>query len=145
MFWSFSASVAHRCGRLTELEQWKKICLTFHELKFKQRGLTIYRPGLKKGGFLALHLSSAANNCRSEAKNPKHKLYSSCQAQRVGYTWVRGPSGLRKTEPLVCKVEMCFVVWKPWDTGVVFALEGRAEAVTRGGCALGREVAKALL
>lgn len=134
MFWSFSASVARQCGRLTELEQWKKICLTFHELKFKQRGLTIYRLGGKKGGFLALHLSSAANNCCSKAKNPKHKLYSSCQAQCVRYTQVPGPSGLRKTELLVCKVEMCFVMWKPWDTGAVFALEGIAEGVTRRVC-----------
>lgn len=47
-------------------------------------------------------------------------------------------------ELLVCKVEMCFVKWKPWDTGVVFALEGIAETVMREVCTR-QEVAKALL
>lgn len=115
----------------------RKICLTFHELKFKQRGLTIYRPGgkKKKRHFLALHLSSAANNCCSKAKNPKHKLYGSCQAQRVGYMPV---PGLRKTELLVCKVETCFIVWNLWDTGAVFALGGKSQSSHEGvGTAVG--------
>lgn len=91
-----------------------------------------------------MHLSNAGNNCSPKAQNPKHKLYSSCQAQHVRYAQVPGPTELRKMELLVCKVEMCFFEWKLWHTGVVFALEGIAGTVTRGVC-IRQEVVKALL
>lgn len=39
---------------------------------------------------------------------------------------------VEEAELLVRRVEMCFVVWKPWDTGVVFARERRAQVVRKG-------------
>lgn len=46
-------------------------------------------------------------------------------------TWTKQ---VEEAELFVCGVEMCFVVWKPWDTGVVFAQERIAQAVMRGVC-----------
>lgn len=38
-------------------------------------------------------------------------------------TWAKQDE---EAELLVHVAEMCFVVWKPWDTGMVFAQERRA-------------------
>lgn len=48
------------------------------------------------------------------------------------YTWAKR---VEEAELLVPGVETCFVVWKPWDTGVVFAQERRARVVRKGVCA----------
>lgn len=61
-------------------------------------------------------------NCTAAAK-PRVWVYAGTWAK-----WVE------EAELLVRGVEMCFVVWKPWDTGVVFALERTAQAVMKGVC-----------
>lgn len=81
-----------------------------------------------------MHLPSAANNCWSKAQNPKHKRNGSCRTRCAGHTQVPGPVGSREMELLACQLELRFTVWRPRGAGVVFALEGAAEAVTRRVC-----------
>lgn len=53
----------------------------------------------------------------------------SCTAAARPRVWVHAGTwakGVEEAELLVHVVEMCFVVWKPWDTGVVFAQGRRA-------------------
>lgn len=83
-FWSFSTSFACPCRRLTEPEQCKKTYLIFQKLKFKQGGLTIYRPGEAKGIFIALHLSKlqivAFLKTKAKQKTPPPLPTLSCTA-----------------------------------------------------------------
>ena len=64
-------------------------------------------------------------------------LNTSCTAAAKPGVWVYAGTWAKRVEEaelLVRGVEMCFVVWKPWDTGVVFAPERMAQAVMKGVC-----------
>lgn len=72
--------------------------------------------------FAVLKQKTLNTICTAAAK-PRVWVYAGTWAKRV-----------EEAELLVRGVEMCFVVWKPWDTGVVFALERMAQAVMKGVC-----------
>lgn len=64
-------------------------------------------------------------------------LNTSCTAAAMLRVWVYAGTWAKQVEEaelLVHGVETCFVVWKPWDTGVVFAQERRAQVVRRRVC-----------
>lgn len=72
-------------------------------------------------------------------------LNTSCPAAAKPRVWVYAGTWAKRAEEaelLVCRVEMCFAVWKPWDTGGVFAQERVAQVVTKGICTQvgGREI-----
>lgn len=64
-------------------------------------------------------------------------LNTSCTAAAKPRVWVYAGTWAKQVEEaelLVQGIVMCFVVWKPWDTGVVFAQERKAQVVRKGVC-----------